>query len=198
MFESNDSGCYSEIIFTEDTVERYAQSSQEADHKSACNTLKSFYPTLKSNVDKLEMGFARQVVNRTIASMLHLDKTFSMQSTFDEEHFNQCIREAHDYIKWLESDAIDYPESLRYKSDIISNMEEELSEEETGPVMKRRGRGPAADSKYNRARLIVKEDITNNIDRHETIVKLRNECELGDATSESYYSKIKKEIANQD
>jgi len=188
----------------------YAASPEEAAIKSAVATLKRFYPTVAVIHDDYTAKF---ILQRTMASMLHLDTEFSMQTTFDQEHYDRMVEEANIYMDWLNSDDDHWPPAgLEYRSLAVNETNED---DEEIPVASlnfsaagalagatvttaekaetRKPRSVSSNSRYQKGKAMFLEDVKSGRERAYTLKRMEQELDLNLATANVYYSKYKAE-----
>ena len=198
-----------EQFHIENETPAYAATLEEARIKSAVASLKRFYPTVFTIP---EDDTARFILQRTMQSMLHLDTTFSMETTFDQEHYDRMVLEAKIYMDWLESDDDHWPPAgLEYRSLAVDETE---SDEET-PIIPlnfsaagalsgatatvvekaetRKPRSVSSNSRYQKGKDLFLNHVKSGIDRKVTLKAMETELGLNLATANVYYSKYKAE-----
>ncbi len=191
----------------EDEIESYAANSVEADRESARRQLARMFPELdEEEFIALEEGrLMRYTLNRVMENMLHLKgPSFSVNRTFGNEVFYIAKEEAYDLLLWVESDDdTPKPDSLIYTApneepiaiddESVSEIKPKESRPSLGPYS-RRSRGVCPTSKYQQCVVIVRDDLSQNKPRQDTIKDLINKFDINKATAESYYSKAKAEM----
>lgn len=178
----------------------YASDFIKADELSTINQLKRMYPNV-SGIEIHDAQTRRYILDRTMHNMLHLDKVFTMEAVFDQEHFDQMKAEAIAYMEWLDSpDDTPLPEILKYKvaGPVIEEVEEvkpsltETDKAETEqPKRERMKRGPSGNSAYQRALAVYNEDVAAGRTRASTLERFNQELGIAANTANVYYSKFK-------
>lgn len=197
-----------EQFHIENEIPAFTGTPEERAILASVSQLKRFYPTV-ANIP--EDATAKYILQRTLASMLHIDTTFNMQTTFDQDHYDRMVLEADIYMKWLESDDDHWPPlGLEYRSLAVNETEEDSTEESpvtlnfsaagalaAATIMEktvvRKPRSVATESRYQKGKVMFLDDVKNGRDRAYTLKKMTLELSLNMATANVYYSKYKAE-----
>lgn len=173
----------------------YALTKEERNIKIATSILKKIYPDCIIPQDENSI----HILDRTMAYMLHLDKQFDLNKTFDMEHYQKMVTEAKIYTEWLDSENIPWPpEGLKY-SIAIENVEENdvvSVEDISDSSIESNDKKPHAKvktSRYQKGKQYFLEDIQAGYAREYTLKRMMQDFNLSHATSNVYYSKYKSE-----
>lgn len=191
-------------VIVEEFVPNYAPDAETARQQITRNQLKRMYPAV-AEIDSLDSALLSLILDRTMHAMLHLDTVFSMNSSYDQDYFDQMKEQAIAYGEWLESpDGTPVPEILRYKSSIVSEgitipepiiavapivTEPTVTVEPETKTVRKRSTG--VNSAFQKAKLIYNEDIANQKTRAYTLDRCVTELGMDRVTANVYYSKFK-------
>ena len=176
-------------------VAPYAASMEDAKVKSAVNVLARMFPDVK---DIPHDAKAVTILDRAMSYMLHLDKKFDTNQTFDADHYEKMVNEANIYTAWLESDDLTFPEELKYHTETIAETPENDAGDVPAPIEvvdrgERKKRTASPTSRYQRGLAMYREDVAKGVPRAATVARCVAELGLNPGTANMYYSKYKNE-----
>ena len=172
--------------------------------------LKRMYPCVSAaDIDAMTAEAIHLTLDRTMHYMLHLDQSFSMDRTFEYDHFVKMKEQGEIYGAWLESeDGTPFPSELKYTSSVVNELssDDDVNVEAveyavidnnlvivppTHDQKIKKPRSPSSRSAYHQAKAIYLADIAAGHSRSKTLDRFVSELGMKANTANVYYSKLK-------